>query len=479
MNRLPTAPTPHRIALVSCLLATLVPFRAASQAAPLPSPGDAFPSDSAVLAILKERVAQGRSSGIVVGLLEPDGRTRILAWGDPGSGQPPLDGNSVFEIGSITKVFTSTVLADMVLKGEVALDDPVQKYLPAGVLVPSRGGKQITLGALSEQNSGLPRLPTNLHPKDPSNPYADYTPEDLYAFLSGYELPRDPGASFEYSNLGVGLLGHVLSLRAGTSYEEMVREGVWKPLGMLQTAITLSPSMKEHLAVGHDAGGEEVPNWDLDALAGAGAIRSTAVDMLKFLSANVHTETGPLGKAMALAHRERAPAGAPNLKIGLNWISLHAGSDTVVWHNGGTAGYRTFAGFVPSREIGVVVLTNSGGEGADDIGLHLLRPELPLAPPPAPRKEFTAIDLPKDVLAGYAGTYAFTPQFQMEVTLDGDALWVQATGQGKIRLWPYTRQDFFIKEVEAQITFQKDDAGTVVGLVLHQNGRDAPGKKVR
>ena len=469
----------HRFTSVLVGALLLPPTAVAGQKAAAASSGEAFPPDSAVLSILKERVAQHRSAGIVVGLLEPDGHTRILAWGDPGPGQPPLDGNSVFEIGSITKVFTSTVLAEMVLDGEVSLEDPVQKYLPADVHMPTRDGKEITLGELSEQNSGLPRMPTNFHPKDPSNPYADYTVKDLYGFLSGYELTRDPGAKFEYSNLGVGLLGHVLSLRAGTSYEEMVRERVWKPLGMLETSDTFTPWMKQHLALGHDDKGKVVPNWDVGALAGAGAIRSTAVDMLKFLSANVHTETGPLGKAMAFAHEERAPAGAPNLKIGLNWISLHAGSDTIVWHNGGTAGYRSFAGFVPSRRIAVVVLTNSGGQGADDIGLHLLRPEIPLAPPPAPRKEYTAIDVSKDVLTRYVGTYELAPQFHIEVTLEGDALFEQATGQTKLRLWPYTQKDFFIKEVDAQITFETDASGAVVRMVLHQNGRNVPGEKVR
>ncbi len=469
----------HRLAPALVLALLLSPVASASQEAPASSSGGAFPPDSAILSILKERVAQGGSAGIVVGLLEPDGHTRIVAWGDPGPGQPPLDGNSVFEIGSITKVFTATVLADMVLEGQVSLDDPVQKYLPAAVHMPTHDGKQITLGELSEQNSGLPRMPTNFHPGNPSNPYADYTVKDLYAFLSGYELTRDPGAQFEYSNVGVGLLGHVLSLRAAMPYEALVRERVWKPLGMLETQVTLTPWMKEHLALGHDEEGRVVPNWDLDALAGAGAIRSTAVDMLKFLSANVHTEAGPLGRAMAFAHRERAPAGAPTASIGLNWISLHAGSDTIVWHNGGTAGYRTFAGFVPSRRTGVVVLTNSGGQGADDIGLHLLRPEISLAPPPAPRQQYTAIDVPQDVLIRYVGTYELTPQFHIEVTLDGNALWEQATSQQRLRLWPYSRQDFFIKEVDAQLTFETDASGAVVRMVLHQNGRDVSGTKVR
>jgi CubicO group peptidase (beta-lactamase class C family) len=332
--------------------------------------------------MLEERVEEGRSAGIVVGLLEADGATRVLAWGDPGPGQPPLDGESVFEIGSITKVFTGSVLADMTLKGEVSLDTPVQQYLPPGANVPTRNGLEITLGMLAEQNSGLPRMPDNFAPEDPSNPYADYDAERLYAFLSGYELPRDPGETFEYSNLGVGLLGHVLSLRAGSSYEELVRDRILEPLEMMHTGVTLTPWMSDHLALGHRQGGRVVPNWDLDALAGAGALRSNALDMLKFLDAALHPERGPVQQAMAFAQEERADAGA--MRIGLNWISMEAGSDTIVWHNGGTAGYRTFIGIVPSRRIGVVVLTNSGGAGADDIGLHLLHPEFPLAPAPRP-----------------------------------------------------------------------------------------------
>lgn len=438
-----------------------------------------FPSDSAVLAILKERVDQGRSTGLVVGLLEPDGERRILAWGDPGPGQPPLDGESVFEIGSITKVFTATILADMVLRGEVSLDDPVQKFLPDGVTMPTRNGKEITLGALSEQNSGLPRLPTNLAPADMANPYADYTVQLLYAFLSTYELPRDPGETFEYSNLGVGLLGHVLSLHAGTSYEALVKERILDPLGMTHSAVTFTPWMMEHLALGHGAQGEVVSNWDAPTLAGAGALRSTAEDMLSFLAANLHPEQGPLQEAMAFAQKPRAPTTSPAMTIGLNWMNVPAGADTIVWHNGGTGGYRTFAGIIPSRKVGVVVLTNSGGEGADDIGRHLLVPASPLAPPPAPRRTFIAVELPEATLARYVGTYQLAPEFEITMTLEGGRLMAQATGQGKTTLTPYSEVDFFVTEVDAQFTFEVGGSGTATALVLHQNGRDVTAPKIR
>ena len=438
-----------------------------------------FPSDSAVLAIIKQRVEEKRSAGIVVGMLEPTGQTRIVAYGDPGPGQPPLDGNSVFEIGSISKVFTSTVLAELVQEGRVKLEDPVQKYLPSTVKIPVRNGKAITLGTLSEQNSGLPRMPSNFHPKDPTNPYADYTVAQMYEFLSGYQLPRDPGEKFEYSNLGVGLLGHALSLREGKSYEDMERERVWMPLGMTNTAITFTPWMKQHLALGHDERGGVAANWDLPTLAGAGAIRSTTIDMLKFVDANLHPERGPLEKAMDFAHQARGSAGAPTTAIGLNWIIQHVGPDSIVWHNGGTGGYRTFAGFDPARKMGIVIMTNSTGAGADDIGMHLLNPAVPLAPKPEPKAHGPVVDVPPQTLLNYVGTYELQPNFLLEVSVQNGGLYVHPTDQPTFRLWAESPTQFFLREVDAQITFVTDAQGRVMQLVLHQGGQDMPAKKIK
>ncbi|HEX6628800.1 MAG TPA: serine hydrolase, partial [Gemmatimonadaceae bacterium] len=424
-----------------------------------------LPSDAEILAIIKQRVDDKRSAGIVVGVIDANGRQRLVSYGDPGPGQPPLDGKSVFEIGSISKVFTSTVLAELVQEGKVRLDDPAQKYLPSTVQLPTRNGKVITLGNLATQNSGLPRLPSNLKPVDPTNPYADYTVQQMYDFLSSYQLTRDPGAEFEYSNLGVGLLGHVLSRATGLSYEELERQRVWAPLGMTNTAITFTPWMKAHLAIGHDPEGKVAGNWDLPTLAGAGAIRSTTNDMLKFLDANLHPERGALQRAMAFAHEERAPAG--NMAIGLNWLTARAGGRTIVWHNGGTGGYRTFIGFEPSQKTGVVVMTNSAGAGADDVGFHILNPALPLVPKAAPPKARTAIDVRPDVLARYVGRYQLAPSFILEVTLKDNLLYAQATGQPMVRLWAESETSFFLKEVDAQLDFIRDAQGNTTGLVLH------------
>src|SRR5262249_28609816 len=157
--------------------------------------------------------------------------------------------------------------------------DPAAKYLPENVKMPERSGRSITLLDLSTHTSGLPRLPGILKPEDPANPYAGHGVDALYEFLSGYTLVRDPGSAFEYSNLGAGLLGHVLAYRAGTDYERLIRSRITEPLGMLDTGITLSSSMQQRMAAGHDSMLAPVANWDLSTLAGAGGLRSSANDM--------------------------------------------------------------------------------------------------------------------------------------------------------------------------------------------------------
>src|ERR1700752_1980904 len=212
----------------------------------------ALPPDSSVRALLQPRVVSfpdtGRhGTGIVVGLLDATRTRRIIAAGVGSAG--------VFEIGSITKVFTTSLLQDMVDRGEVRLGDAVSQYLPKSVKVPRRGDHEITLFDLATQSSGLPRMPSNFTPRDSMNPYADYSVQQMYTFLSGYQLPRDPGAEYEYSNLGMGLLGHALSLKGRASYEELLRRRILTPLGLRETAITLTPAMRTKLAPGHDAEG--------------------------------------------------------------------------------------------------------------------------------------------------------------------------------------------------------------------------------
>ena len=432
--------------------------------------------DSTIQRILDERVAQKRTFGIVAAVVDPAGKIRMFHAGSSGQDGLPLDGKTVFEIGSITKTFTAALLADMVTKGEVALDDPVAKYLPSSVKIPARGGRVITLYDLAIQSSGLPGMPTNFHPADMSNPYADYSVDQMYQFISGYELQRDIGAKYEYSNLGVGLLGHALALRAGKSWEAAVLERIVKQLGMKDTRVTLTPELRRRLALGHNEAGIVVPNWDLPTFAGAGALRSTVDDMLKYLAANMDSTSKPLGKTLAMTHASRHEAGSAQMTIGLAWHILHGpGGASIVWHNGGTGGYRTFTGFDPAKHVGVVVLTNSA-IGADDIGFHLIDESLPLAKPPVARKE---VGVDPGVVEHYIGTYQLAPNLAIDVTLDAGNLFVQATGQSKLRLYAESETDFFIKEADVQVSFVKDASGATIALILHQGGRDGRAPKVK
>jgi D-alanyl-D-alanine-carboxypeptidase/D-alanyl-D-alanine-endopeptidase len=435
-------------------------------------PQQGLPSDSAVRAFLVPRVAAFPDSGkhgtgIVVGMLDATGGRRVVAVG--------VDSTRLFEIGSITKVFTTSILEDMVERGEVRLDDPVAKYLPRSVKVPGRGDRQITLLDLATQSSGLPRMPANFTPRDSLNPYADYTVQQMYAFLSGYELTRDVGAQYEYSNLGMGLLGHALALKAGTSYEELVRRRILTPLGMRETVITFTPAVRARVAPGHDSEGRVVPNWDLPTLAGAGALRSTAADMLRFLAANIDSTATPLSRTFRHAQGERHATNNANMKIGLAWHLFSRPVGTIVWHNGGTGGYRSYLGFDPVRRLGVVVLSNIDAS-VDDIGVHLLDETYPLRPPPKLRTEVAVDSL---VLNRYVGEYELAPTFHVVVTREAAHLFVQATGQPRFPVFGESDSTFFLKVVDAQISFERDTTGSVRGLVLHQNGQVIPGRKIR
>lgn len=317
------------------------------------------------------RIKEGRNSSIVIGIVDNNG-THYFAFGNKSINGSPADEHTIYEIGSITKVFTATLLAQQVLDGKLKLDDPVKKFLPDSIKFPSRNNVEITLGNLSDHTSSLPRMPTNFAPKNQENPYADYTVAQLYAFLSGYTLPRDIGSAYEYSNLAQGLLGHILALNAGMPYEKLMIKTIAKPLGMKETKITFDSKMKKNLAIGYNQG-KEVENWDIPTLAGAGAIRSSTFDMLKFLSANMGIMKSKLLPAMNMTHQVRHNK-AGDMRVGLGWIIAKGKNGDVIWHNGGTGGYRTFAGFVKETGTGVVVMTNST-TGADDIGFYLLNPD--------------------------------------------------------------------------------------------------------
>ena len=446
------------------------------------APGQ-VPPDEEIRKILAERIdTYHQSVGIVVGVIEPQGR-RIVSYGALAKGDTrPLDGDTLYEIGSITKVFTSLLLAGMVERGEVALTDPVAKYLPDGVKVPERGGKQITLVDLSTHTSGLPRMPDNFKPKDQGNPYVDYSVENLYEFLSGYKLKRGIGERFEYSNLGVALLGQVLARRDGMDYEAFVQARILGPLAMTSTGISLTPEMRARLAVGHGYfyKVEPVSNWDLGTFAGAGALRSTAKDMLTFLAANLGYTDTPMASSMAamLKVRRRIADLGPfgflaHERIALGWIVAPRNGTEIIFHNGGTGGYRSFIGYDAKARVGVVVLSNSGsGEGMDDIGFHLLNPKSPLLRGVKLRvlKDRPEITIDPKLLDAYVGRYLFPDKDIWTFRREGNCIVMSHLTEADAELCPENERSFFFKVADAQVAFEVDRQGRATGLVVHSAG---------
>ncbi len=431
--------------------------------------------DDQIRKILAERIdARRQAVGIVVGIVEPDGR-RIVAHGVAAKGGRPMDGDTLMEIGSITKVFTAQILAEAVRRGVVKLDDPVSKFLPDGAKVPEWQGRAITLHDLVSHRSGLPRLPGNLQITDMSNPYAAYTVTQLYEFLSGHQLRRAPDTEFEYSNLGAGLLGHVLARQAGAEYEALVRAKVLDPLRMRNTTITLSTEAKARVAQGHNAKLEPVPAWDLPTLAGAGALRSSANDMLNWLEAHAGLAEGGVTPALASMRATRRPA-AGQQQIGLGWMIAKSGDAEIFWHNGGTGGFVSFAAFDPKARVGVVVLGNTAGApGVDDIGRHLLNPSSPLT---GEKKERKQISFDPQRFDAYTGAYRMAPEFVLFVTREGERFFTQATGQGKVEIFAMSERVFFPKVVDAEIEFVLNEAGRANRLTLRQNGASIAGERV-
>src|SRR5437667_2160570 len=332
----------------------------------------------AIQAFLRENFGN-TNAGMVIGLVDERG-SRVLAVGKLDNGtQQEVNGDTVFEIGSATKTFTTLLLQDMVECDKVKLDDPVAKYLPESVKVPARDGKQITLLNLATHTAGLPRDPSNLTPGHglPENAFADYTVEKLYAFLSSFTLDREPGSKFEYSNVGMALLGHILALKTSTNYEALVVERICRPLKMNSTRITLTPELQARLARGHDQLGRPAPNWEFQVFDGAGGLRSTATDLWKYVSVNSGLTPSSLTRLLAPTHVIRHKGTSTHDDTVMAWMNRGQGYQSgmkLLGHAGATGGYETFIGFDKEQRRGVVVLCNQqGGLSPETLGWLLLK----------------------------------------------------------------------------------------------------------
>lgn len=317
-------------------------------------------------------LAPETGAGAVIGVVQ-HGVLRIFTYG---TAKP----DSIFEVGSISKTFTGLILAQLVTQGKVTLREPVRVLLPAGT-VPRPSGNEISLLDLATHRSGLPRMPNNLKPADRANPFADYRAADLYAFLSKHGVAKPANTSFTYSNLGYSLLGQALANRAGTSYPDLLRQEITGPLGLQDTVVTPSPSQQSRFTQGFNLWDRPLHAWDMDVMAGAGGIRSTAGDMLTYLEGQLHPEkllspvdnpaAASLPAAVALSHRLQAEVTAGH-RIALAWF--YSTDDGAYRHNGGTGGYSSYAFFHPKADYAAIVLVNKApglASFADLLGEHV------------------------------------------------------------------------------------------------------------
>jgi serine-type D-Ala-D-Ala carboxypeptidase/endopeptidase len=409
-----------------------------------------------------------------VALIE-GGETRFVAHGSFATdSDQQVDENTVFEAGSISKVFTSLVLAQLVDEGQIDLDAPIADYLPEGTALPAWEGREITAFDLATHSSGLPPIPDDLVERGLDNPYSGYGAEPLFAWLAEYELTRPIGEEFEYSNAGIALLGQAIAHVTGEDFSGLVEERIFTSLGMEQSGFNLTGNPLPPMPTGHDQAMTPVGYWDWDAFAPAGGLISTAADLGRFVAAASHAVDTPLAPAFDTMLARTRPAGGKEA-IGLGWFIRPTGSGEIVWHNGITNGFRSFAGFERTSGNGVVVLANMvTAAGIEDIGFHLLDPSQPLTVQPEPRE---AVEIDPAVLPGLVGEYVLAPGTVMSVTVEDNRLFAQLTGQNRFELYPESETEFFYRVVDAQVSFVLED-GEAASLVLHQNGQDMPAMRV-
>lgn len=452
------------IAWVVACLTIIVAGSLSAQSSPVLS------SASEIHKILVDRIGtENNGVGIVVGVVGPEGR-RIISYGRRNADDTgPLDGDTVFEIASVTKVFTALLLADMVERKEVALADPVAKYLPADFKVPEHNRRAITLVDLATHTSGLPFMPENAPAlNDPAA--AKYSTADLKQYLASYQIKRDIGAEWDYSNLGYWLLSEALSSRAELGYEDLVRTRVLAPLKLTNTDFALSPKMKGNLAVGHDAALQPAPIVSAlgvySIMPAGGGLYSTVNDLSALLAVAMGYEHSLLAPAMKLAVNTRRSVQSGN-EQGLGWNIFGTDNDQVVFRDGSSFGYASAIAYDAKKRVGVVVLTNRVGD-VGDIARHLLRPDFPLAK--QTNTKHTEIKVDTALLDKYAGRYEAKGEGIFTVAREADFVTIESPadwGLPKLRIRPESRRDFFASELPLRVTFNIDNDGRPSGLLIY------------
>lgn len=421
-------------------------------------------------------VESGTVVGMTVGIIKGD-ESFVRGYGHVSTDDSATpNGQTIYEIGSVSKVFTGLLLADAMVDGRVSLVTPVQDLLPDGVTMKQRDERlPIRLWHLSTHTSGLPRLPDNMTPADPNNPYADYDREKLMAFLSSYQPSKRPLEEMAYSNLGVGLLGELLAMQRDTDYESLLVDRISQRLGMNHTKITLNDDEKTRLASPHTEGGAPGYAWDLAAMAGAGAIRSDVDDMLKFAQAQLDPPQDQLGSAIDIAWTiHQKPIAQEDFTVGLGWNVARDGSTR--WHNGQTGGFHSAVFINRKLDAAVVILSNTATMEVDVLAEQLMR--MLAGRDEKPRKFEKQLAVSPDKMKQYIGKYQLAPGAVFTVNVEGDKLLVGLTGQPTFRVYPKSETEWYYKVVEATLTFKLDKDGKCSAVELFQNGARLTAKRI-
>lgn len=379
------------------------------------------------------------------------------------------DADTLFELGSITKTFTALLLADAVLRDEVKLDDAVEAVLPQGLKLRDSQGQPLRWRDLATHRSGLPRLPGNLHEAGGPDPYARYGWAEMQLFLQGWQARQPRDTAYAYSNLGYGLLGQALGLRAGLDYPSLLSQRVLQPLG-LAGQIGLAAGPGQRLLPGHDPEGRPVPHWHFQpAMAGAGALLGSARGLARYAQAALGLMDHPLQAAFTLCLQPHGQGPNPRNPVGLAWGLAPLFDRTVFNHDGATAGFSSSLWLDPSRRRASLLLANARVE-VTDLALHVLEPKVP--PKNMALTRQAAQPLSAEVLAPLAGLYALNPQFKLRVRADGERLFAQASGQGEFELFAKPASEarrFFARITPLEVVFE-GAAGPAQALTLYQGG---------
>lgn len=404
--------------------------------------------------------------GAVATAEKRDGKWTFAMAGQPfaaGHAQVPAE-KVIFEIGSISKVFTGILLADAVQAGKLGLDDTLAQRLPVKFSDPAVGA--VTLKQLATHTSCLPRLPSNMTSGADKDPYAPYDNRALFEYLAGAKLEGKPPCAASYSNLGFGILGVVLETAWGKPWAELVREKIAVPLGMTDTAQELSEAQRPRFAEPW-SGDQQAHPWTFKAMAGAGALRSTLADMSKFADALLAGAKGPLGHVWPLLAGGHADMPSVGGKIGLGLLQLKEDGEEIYLHDGGTGGFRSTIQVRPGSGRAIIVLASNAAAEPD----AWLSAWQAAGREPVKRSEIT---LPAEALDEYVGVYAVDSAMRFTLLRRGGGLISRLTGQPFAPLFASAKDEFFYKVVDAQLSFHRDASGRIKGLTLHQNGRNLP-----